>query len=136
VWQPRWLSHRNGALGLASIVIAVADVDEAAARFARFTGREATPTGTGRMVQLDRGRIDLVRPEAFTKALPEVAISSLPFMGAYGVTVRSLAAADDVLRTGGIPLRRAGDCLIAPFPDELGRGAWIFAESAQLQMFR
>ena len=39
VWQPRWLTHANGALGLASLTIAVADVDEAAARFARFTGR-------------------------------------------------------------------------------------------------
>ena len=35
-------THPNGALGLASLVIAVADVDEAAARFARFTGRPAT----------------------------------------------------------------------------------------------
>src|SRR4029078_10213865 len=37
VWQPRWLTHPNGALGLASLVIAVADVDEAAARARRCT---------------------------------------------------------------------------------------------------
>ena len=30
VWQRRWLAHPNGALGLASLAIAVADVDEAA----------------------------------------------------------------------------------------------------------
>ena len=41
VWQPRWLSHPNGALGLSSVMIAVADVEEAAQRFARFTGRAA-----------------------------------------------------------------------------------------------
>ena len=44
VWQPRWLSHPNGALGLTSVVIAVADVEEAAQRFARFTGRNAVPS--------------------------------------------------------------------------------------------
>ena len=32
-------SHPNGALGLTSVMIAVADVEEAAQRFARFTGR-------------------------------------------------------------------------------------------------
>ena len=43
VWQPRWLSHANGALALTGVTIAVADVAEAAGRFARFTGRAAAP---------------------------------------------------------------------------------------------
>ena len=43
VWQPRWLSHPNGALGLTIVTIVVADVSEAAARFARFTARQAIP---------------------------------------------------------------------------------------------
>ena len=41
VWQPRWLSHPNGALGLTSVVIAVSDLNEAARRFERLTGRRA-----------------------------------------------------------------------------------------------
>ena len=41
VWQPRWLAHPNGAKALIDIVVAVADVDEAAARYVRFLGREA-----------------------------------------------------------------------------------------------
>ena len=41
VWQPSWLSHPNGALALASVMIAVSDADEAAQRFVRFTGRSA-----------------------------------------------------------------------------------------------
>ena len=47
VWQPRWLSHPNGATGLIDVVIAVADVEEAAQRFSRFTGRAATRTSSG-----------------------------------------------------------------------------------------
>src|SRR5215813_12327740 len=65
VWQPRWLDHPNGARGLAALTVAVADVDEAAARFARFTGRPADVFEGGRTIALDRGRLELVRADAF-----------------------------------------------------------------------
>src|SRR5262249_50954893 len=76
VWQPRWPSHPNGALALASIVIAVADVEEAARRFARFTDREAKPSPLGPTIGLDRGCVQLVTADAFARKLPEVAIPS------------------------------------------------------------
>ena len=38
VWQPRWLTHPNGALGFIDMVVVSADVAEAAGRFVRFTG--------------------------------------------------------------------------------------------------
>ena len=136
VWQKRWLAHRNGALGLASLAIVVADVDEAAARYARFTQRPAVYTRAGQSVQLDRGRIDLVTREAFAAALPEIAIPSLPFIGGYGVTVTSVDTAAAVLRSSGLSSRRTGDVLIAPFPDELGTGAWLFSENSQASIFR
>jgi hypothetical protein len=135
VWQPRWLGHPNGALALASLTIAVADVGEAAARFARFTGRDAAPTPGGQAVQLDRGRIELVTRDAFAAALPEIAIPSLPFMGAYGVTVKSLDTVEALLRTNAIASRRAGDVLVAAFPDELGLGAWLFSENGGASPF-
>ncbi len=136
VWQRRWLTHSNGALGLASLSIVVADVDEAAARYARFTGRPAIRTSAGQAVMLDRGRIDLVTREAFAAALPEIAIPSLPFIAGYGVTVASLDAAATVLRKGGLSFRRAGDVLVAPFPEELGKGAWLFGADRQAVFFR
>ena len=95
VWQPRWLSHPNGALGLSSVTIAVADVDEAAARFARFTGREAQPRRFGRTIELDRGRVELVSADTYAQLLPEVAIPSLPFIGACGIRVKALAAIEE-----------------------------------------
>ena len=100
VWQPRWLSHPNGALGLASVLIVVADLDEAAERFARFTGRTARPSSHGQSIDLDRGRVDFVTAEACTGMLPELPIPALPFITTYEVSVGSLdIEGDPVLPT-------------------------------------
>ena len=49
----------------------------------RFTGRPAAACEGGRVVaQLDRGRVELVTADAFRGRFPEIAIPSLPFMGA------------------------------------------------------
>jgi hypothetical protein len=129
VWQPRWLDHPNGAVALTSVAIAVADVDEAAERFARFTGRSAEPIASGRRIMLDRGRIELMFPEAFARSLPELSIPALPFAGAYGIRVKSLAGLEAAMRSGGLEARPGGSSLVVRFPEALGHGAWLFAET-------
>jgi Glyoxalase-like domain len=128
VWQPRWLSHPNGALALTGIMIAAADVGETTRRFARFTGRKAIATAFGERIVLDRGRVDFVSVAAFAQRLPEISIPSLPFVGAYGIRVTSLKALDELLRRAGIATRRTERELVAAFPEALGHGAWLFAE--------
>lgn len=128
VWQPRWLAHPNGALALTSILIVTGDVADAARRFARFTGRHPTATASGERVVLDRGQIDLVSVETFTQRMPEIPIPSLPFMGAYGIKVASLAALAELLQRAGLATRRSQHGLTVLFPEELGHGAWLFAE--------
>ena len=61
--------------------------------------------------------------------MPEIAIPDLPFIGAYGIVVASLDAVEAMLTRAGLRARRAGDCLVAPFPEELGRGTWLFTEN-------
>jgi hypothetical protein len=136
VWQKRWLAHPNGARALANVVIVVSDVEEAAARFAPFTGRDATPTRLGQMIALDRGRVDLVTRAAFESALPEIAIPGLPFIGAYGIMAASLDAAETFVSRAGLRTRRAGGCLVVAFPEELGQGAWLFTEESGFRLFR
>jgi Glyoxalase-like domain len=128
VWQPRWLDHPNGAVGFAGLMIAVADRDEAAARFSRFTDRAAAPSRLGRTLRFDRGRLDLVSPESFATLLPEVPLPPLPFIGAYGIIVQSLPRAEAILRAGGLAPRPLGAALAVAFPTDLGVGAWLFAE--------
>ncbi|MBV8288102.1 MAG: hypothetical protein JOZ35_14395, partial [Hyphomicrobiales bacterium] len=95
---------------------------------ARFTDRQATPSPLGQTIALDRGRVQLVTPDAFARKVPEVAIPSLPFMGAYAIRVASLGVIGDMLKRAGLRTRRSEQDLIAIFPEELGRGAWLFAQ--------
>jgi hypothetical protein len=128
VWQPRWLSHPNGASALTCVVIAVADVAEAAQRFATFTGRKPCAATFGESIMLDRGRVDLLSADAFRRMLPEVPIPSLPFMGACEIRVRSLSVLAHVLKQGGIQMHRREETLVAEFPAPIGQGAWLFRE--------
>jgi glyoxalase-like protein len=136
VWQPRWLTHPNGAIGLTEVLIAVADVEEAAKRFARFTGCPVVANAAGRAITLDRGRVQIMDTAAFAGLLPEVEVPSLPFIGAYAILVVSLDGAEQALRARGTTPRRHGPLLIAPFPRELGLGAWVFVETASALPWR
>ncbi len=128
VWQKRWLSHSNGAVGLADVVIAVADVDEAAARFARFTGRETRRTSGGAVLSLDRGGVYLVTYDRITERVPEVPITRLPFMIGYALRVRSLAAAETAVDRADLDWHTFEGGITAAFPVALGEGAWFFVE--------
>jgi Glyoxalase-like domain len=129
VWQRRWLSHRNGAADLADVVIAVADVEEAAQRFTRFTGRAALPTPGGSFIRLDRGGIYLVTLERAAERLPELPVRTLPFMLGYALRVRSLASAEEAVEGADLVWRAFDGGIVACFPAELGEGAWFFVES-------
>jgi glyoxalase-like protein len=128
VWQPRWLSHPNGARALMRVLVAVSDIAEAAPRFGCFTGRAPAPTPFGQTIKLDRGRVDLLSADKFAHLLPEVPIPSLPFIGAYEIRVKSLTVASGLLMRAGLTVRQHNGELIAVFPPELGLGAWLFAE--------
>jgi len=129
VWQQRFLSHPNSAIGLIDVVIAVADVKEAAERFARFTGHPATMTSNGgALILLDRGGINLVSHDLAKDRLPEVAVTTLPHMLGYAVKVRSLAAAEAAVDHADLEWRALDEGVVAAFPVELGEGAWFFVE--------
>ena len=130
VWQPRWLSHPNSATALIDVVIAVSDVEEAAQRFSRFTGRAFTRTPGGALLDLDRGGVYLVSHDRASEKLPEVAFASLPFMIGYAVRVNSLATAEAAVERADLEWRALDDGIVACFPSELGEGAWFFVEQA------
>lgn len=130
VWQPRWLSHPNGAKALLDVLVAVADADEAAARYVRFTARAAETSRLGRTIQLDRGAVHLTNAGTFSRLVPGLPVPGLPFIGAYAVRTDSLIATANVLRANGNTFEQRDRMLFTPFPKALGAGAWIFVEQA------
>jgi hypothetical protein len=136
VWQKRWLAHPNSAIGLIEVVVAVADVEEAAQRFARFTGRTAKRTPGGAVLRLDRGGVYLVNYDRISERVPEVAITKLPFMAGYALRVRSLAAAEMAVERAGLEWHAFDEGITAAFPVELGQGAWFFVERASALPWR
>jgi hypothetical protein len=136
VWQPRWLTHPNGATGLADVVIASANVDEAAARFSRFTGTPVVDNAFGKAIRLDRGGVQLMTDAALAKLVPDIAVPSLPFIGLYAITVRSLAALCESLKHGGLPFAARDRYVFAGFPSALGIGGWLFIENPDHLLWR
>jgi hypothetical protein len=130
VWQPRWLSHPNTAIGLIDFIIAVQDVAEAADRFSRFTGRAATGMPGAALIRLDRGGVYLIAHDRAAEKLPEVPATTLPYMLGYALRVRSLAAAEAAVDSADLEWRAIEGGLVACFPSELGAGAWFFVEDA------
>jgi hypothetical protein len=129
VWQPRWLSHPNGAWAFVDLAVACADVADAVRRFTRFTGRAAHPTRFGQAIRLDRGQVQLMNADSFAAMFPGLSIPRLPFMGAYAIRVLSLSAVEQLLAKAGLAARRMGAALAVPFPPELGAGSWVFVEN-------
>jgi hypothetical protein len=128
VWQKRWLTHPNGAKQLLDAVLAVSNVNEAAGRFARFTGRKPVATKMGQSLFLDRGGVQLLDSATFARLVPGVPIPGLPFIGAYALAVDTLIGAANVLRANAMRFEQRDRMLFVPFPQELGLGAWVFVE--------
>ena len=130
VWQLRWLEHPNGALGLLEVLIETADPDEAAGRYARFLDRSSKRNAFGHAIQLNRGRVQLMSPEAMRRILPDGPTLAPPFIGLYAIQVRSLDCLERTLRESGLTSARQGRVVLAPFPEQLGIGTWAFAEKS------
>jgi hypothetical protein len=128
VWQPRWLDHPNGARGLTDLLVVTADVDEAARRFSRFLDRPASENRWGRALRLDRGCVQLVVPAMLNEIAPGIEAPSLPFIALYAVAVKSLDILEHYLGHSRAEFERRSESIIAPFPEELGTGAWFFVE--------
>jgi hypothetical protein len=131
VWQPRWLTHPNGALGLLDVVFVTTNIDEAASRFSRFTGTALADSAFGKAIHLDRGGVQLMSADSFSRLNRDIAIPSLPFIGLYAIAVRSLAVLREILRRGGLSFAVHDGFVFAHFPSALGVGGWVFAETPE-----
>jgi hypothetical protein len=82
LWQQRWLDHPNRAFALAAVLICVADPQEAAQRFARYTGLAVSAHGGARRIAAARGDLLFVPPALLSGAFG-IQPASVPMIAGY-----------------------------------------------------
>lgn len=125
VWQQRWLSHRNRAASLNGVLLCVEDPQQAAQRYARFTG--LLPQLTGGIWRLDtaRGYLLFVAPDTLQRRLG-ITAPALPWIAGYVIESADIAAAGAALRSSGSDVGALGrQRLLVKLPPALG-GLMVF----------
>ena len=141
LWQTRYLGHPNTAEELAEVWIVVADLDEAAKRYAAYLDLPANRVEPGAAtISLSRGRVSLFTADAFGERLPGAEVPTLPFIAGYGLAVadparaRALAGeAPGVVIQDSLPndCRADRDRFSARLPASAG-GTLLFSRSGRL----
>ncbi|MBS1217720.1 MAG: hypothetical protein H6R21_853 [Proteobacteria bacterium] len=91
LWQTRWMQHANGARGLAAVILCVADPQEAAQRYARYTGLLAQVSGSQWRIDTQRGALLFVGPAALERHLG-ITPPVVPWIAGYVLTSDDIAA--------------------------------------------
>ncbi|MBY8978046.1 VOC family protein [Rhodobacteraceae bacterium NNCM2] len=126
MWQPRWLDHANGAVGLSSVIVSAPDMHEAAARFSAFLCRPVEEEGRGLKVALDRGMVEILPEDAASLLVGRAVDAGKPAIVGYRVEVKDLKQTIACMNAAGLPVRLQDGLAVALFPKALGIGAWVF----------
>ncbi len=122
VWQSRWTSHANGAVGLAGVLLCVENPAQAAQRYARFTGLTALSKGDFWLLNTAHGYLLFGSPAALQCWLG-VHAPAMPWIAGYVIDSRDMTATRKT--TDGHSL---GEQLCVTLPETLG-GVMLFQKS-------
>ncbi len=88
LWRLPFLDHPNHVVGLAELLVMVAEPAETAARFSRLSGRPVLPDPAGGFaLDLPRGRVRILPDDAVSSLLPGVAVPDPPCIA--GITLHT-----------------------------------------------
>jgi hypothetical protein len=125
LWQPRWMAHPNRAAALAGVILRVADAQEAAQRFARYTGLLAQVSGSVWRIDTTRGYLVFVDRDTLHRRL-NVVPPTLPWIAGCVLKSDDIAATGDYLRKAGASVNVLGNQrLMVQLPPAVG-GIVIF----------
>ena len=126
-WQPRWMTHANGAVALAAVLLCVDAPASVAERYGRFTGLTVQRSQDAPLIQMQRGQLLFLDP-ATTERLFGVEPPSLPWIAGYVIATYDITAArtlcvDHQIRTVDLGAGR----FAAVAPDAIG-GVIVFQQ--------
>jgi len=122
VWIPDLLEHPNGAQGLAALMMACADPEAMAARWAKLFGRAAVAAMPGG-VRVDTGKtqIELLAPPAIAARYPGLPIDTgHDRLVGLAIRVADLGKARAALSAGKAPWRESQGRTVVPPADASG----------------
>jgi hypothetical protein len=120
VWQTRWLDHANGAQELVGVTLCVEDPQEAAQRYARFTGLLPQLSGGVWRIDTARGFLLFIDAERCERNFG-VAPPALPWIAGYTLACARPPVTRSLLVHGGFaPHDLDGDRFCVALPAELG----------------
>jgi hypothetical protein len=125
LWQERWTQHANRATALSGVILRVADAQEAARRYARYTGLLAQLSGSVWRITTARGYLVFVDRDTLHRRLGVVP-PTLPWIAGCVLKTADIHACGEFLRRSGTPVHVLGSRrLLVVLPPELG-GIAIF----------
>lgn len=120
LWQPRWTCHANRAAALAGVILRVADAQEAAQRYARYTGLAAHMSGGIWRLHTGRGYLLFGDRDTLHRRLGIVA-PALPWIAGPVLKSDDIGATGDVLRAAGARVSDFGaHRLVVELPPSVG----------------
>lgn len=115
LWQVDLMGHANGVTSLAGVVLVCDEPDAVAGRLQQVTGVAPTSGEAGLVLNLQRGRVELQTPQAFSESHAEAAPPVTPWVGSVIFGVADLAVTRSVLSANGVEFTARDDSLlIAP----------------------
>jgi hypothetical protein len=125
LWQPRWLEHANQAAALTGVIVCVADPQDAARRYARYTGLLAQVIGSVWRISTQHGYLLFIDPETLARRL-DLAPPATPWIAGCVVESENMAATRARLEQSGAYFHALGsDRVLVKLPPALG-GVIIF----------
>jgi hypothetical protein len=125
IWQARWTSHANRASALKGAILCVVDAQEAAQRYARYTGLLAQVSGSVWRITTSRGYLIFTDRDTLHRRF-DVIPPTLPWIAGTILESDDIAATGDLLRKSGVPVHVLGSQrLLVRLPPAIG-GIVIF----------
>tara|TARA_B100001123_G_scaffold413905_1_gene512746 strand:+ start:589 stop:1437 length:849 start_codon:yes stop_codon:yes gene_type:complete len=112
VWNPKYLDHANGAIGVQSVTGIHKEPHEIITSYKKLFGEHALSVfENGIQINTGKGKINFVTPSAYTKLFPNIStdpIARPPYLAALSINVTDLQLTSDYFLHQGV------ECFTSP----------------------
>jgi hypothetical protein len=122
IYQPEFMTHPNGAVGLSAITLVVADaeLDHYLRRYHTLLDVDHHTHGPRYVFPLPVGQVEIAPVSAMDTLLPGQSAPVLPYVAAQTIDVADLHSARSLINSNGIATRPLSDGFLVRAEDTLG----------------